>query len=67
MKKQKKAGADVRNTRTPEENRVSILSNKGIDLRDATDLYEQFRYSTEAEVTTSDVTDLKNRIKSAGG
>ena len=67
MKKQKKAGADVRNTRTPEENSMSILSKNGTDLSDATHMYEQFRYSTEAEVTTSDVTDLKNRIKSAGG
>ena len=66
MKKQKKAGADVRNTRTPEENRVSILSKKGVDLREATDLYEQFRYAPEKEVTASDVTDLKNRIKAAG-
>lgn len=67
MKKQKKAGADVRNTRTPEENRVIILSKSGIDLREATDLYERFRYAEDTEVTVSDVTDLKNCFKSAGG
>ena len=46
--------------------RLRTVSKSGIDLREATDLYERFRYATENEVTVSDVTDLKNCFKSAG-
>ncbi|MBO6206345.1 MAG: hypothetical protein J6O73_05340 [Lachnospiraceae bacterium] len=65
IKKYKKAGADIRNSKTPEENRKSILAEKGVDLREATDLYEQIRYGTENEVDAKDIVAMKNCIKSA--
>ena len=65
IKKYKKAGADIRNSKTPEENRKSILAEKGVDLREATDLYEQIRYGTGNEVDAKDITAMKNFMKAA--
>ena len=65
IKKYRKTGVDVRNTKTPEENRKSILTEKGVDLREATELYEMIRYGTENEVDVKDITAMKNCIKSA--
>ena len=67
MKKQKKAGADVRNTKTPEENRLIVLNANGADLAGATALYERIRYGDESKAVAKDVAALKSSLKSAGG
>ena len=65
LKRYKKAGVDVRNTGTPEENRAAILTKKGVDLREVTELYEKARYGSENEVDNADVAAMKNSIRSA--
>ena len=63
LEKYKKDGVNIRNTKTPEENRESIRSKKGIDLGEATELYEQIRYTEGENATAKDVAAMKKCLK----
>ncbi|MCR4690991.1 MAG: hypothetical protein K5739_06595 [Lachnospiraceae bacterium] len=59
----KKAGANVQKTHTPTQNAGFILANSGVNLADATDLYETVRYNTAYEAKEKDVSGMKNLLK----
>ncbi len=63
LEKYKRDGVNIRNTKTPEENRESIRSGKGVDLREATELYERIRYKEEQNATAKDVAAMKKSLK----
>ena len=66
LKKFRKAGAGVRNTATPAENRVSVLKNSGMDIGAATALYERVRFRDEDTADAKDVSDIKDLFRKAG-
>ena len=59
----RKKGADIKETRTPFENRSEILSSKGHDISFATDIYEKVRFKVGYEAQKQDVTDIRNGFR----
>ena len=66
LRKYKKSGADIRNTKTPCENSNVVLAAVGANLGEATQLYESVRYNDPDLATAADVSKLKSCFKSAG-
>ncbi len=63
MMRQKKAGAVIRNTRTPVENREGVRMANGTDLSAVTELYERVRYAEKQKTTAEDVSQIRNLIR----
>jgi hypothetical protein len=59
----KKKGANIKQTRTPFENRSEVLRSKGNDISDATRIYEKVRFCVGYEVLKQDVTDIRNAFR----
>ena len=55
----KHKGADVRETKTPYENKREIYDYKGHDISAATRIYEKVRFCIGYEATKQDVSDIK--------
>ena len=60
----KHKGADVRETKTPDENRKEVLDYKGHDITAATKIYEKVRFCVGYEATKQDVSDIKAGFRS---
>ena len=59
----KKKGADIKETRTPFENRSEILRSKGHDISFATGIYEKVRFNVGYEAQKQDVEEIKNGFR----
>jgi len=59
----RKKGADIKETRTPFENRSEILRSKGHDISFATDIYEKVRFKVGYEAQKQDVTDIRSGFR----
>ena len=60
----KHKGADVRETKTPDENKREIYDYKGHDISVATRIYEKVRFCIGYEATKQDVSDIKAGVRS---
>ena len=59
----KKKGADIKETRTPFENRSEILRSKRHDISFATGIYEKVRFNVGYEAQKQDVEEIKNGFR----
>ena len=60
----KHKGADIRETKTPDENKKEVFDYKGHDISAATMIYEKVRFCVGYEATKQDVSDIKAGFKS---